>query len=120
VKELVDQLANKLPAAINNLPPIPGATAGTPSYGATGGLVTPQGIQRLAGGGRVLPFYAARGTDTVPAMLTPGEQVLSVSEVKHARAGGAPMVVQIYQDGRKTAEAIVPYLPGAVARIVGR
>jgi hypothetical protein len=30
------------------------------------------------------------------------------------------MVVQIYQDGRKTAEAIVPYLPGAVARIVGR
>lgn len=51
-------------------PPVPGA--------AHGGYVTDGGIQYLAGGGvaRVLGFRP-RGTDTVPAMLTPGEGVLS-------------------------------------------
>jgi predicted transcriptional regulator len=46
---------------------------------ATGGLVTARGIQHFAGGGRVLPFLA-RGTDTVPAMLTPGELVLTQNQ----------------------------------------
>jgi TP901 family phage tail tape measure protein len=45
-------------------------------YAAMGGLVLNDGIQRFANGGRVLPFMA-RGTDTVPAMLTPGEMVLT-------------------------------------------
>jgi len=53
---------------------------GKPSYAATGGLVTSHGVvQYLAGGGEVIPF-APRGTDTVPAMLTPGERVLSVEQ----------------------------------------
>lgn len=44
---------------------------------ATGGVVTTSGIQRFQGGGRVLPFLAGRGTDIVPALLTPGEVVLN-------------------------------------------
>jgi hypothetical protein len=52
-----------------NIPPMP-------SYGAQGGLVGPRGIQYFPTGGTVLPF-APRGSDTVPAMLTPGEGVLS-------------------------------------------
>jgi hypothetical protein len=42
-----------------------------------GGLVTAGGVMYLAGGGPVLPMWLARGTDTVPAMLTPGEAVLN-------------------------------------------
>jgi hypothetical protein len=45
-------------------------TGGNP-YGARGGLVSAHGIQYLRMGG------LARGTDTVPAMLTPGESVLT-------------------------------------------
>jgi hypothetical protein len=41
--------------------------------------VTPSGVQYLQGGGSV---FEPRGTDTVPAMLTPGERVLSVDETK--------------------------------------
>ena len=49
------------------------------AYGSTGGLVTSTGIQHFAGGGTVLPFVP-RGTDTVPAMLTPGEMVLTKNQ----------------------------------------
>jgi hypothetical protein len=45
-------------------------------YSAQGGLVTAFGVQRFAAGGRVLPFRPM-GTDTIPAMLTPGEMVLN-------------------------------------------
>lgn len=44
-------------------------------FGAEGGIVTADGIQYLAGGG-----FAARGKDTVPAMLTPGEAVLTKAD----------------------------------------
>ena len=43
--------------------------------GALGGMVTRTGIQRLAHGGMVRGY--AQGTDSVPAMLTPGEAVLT-------------------------------------------
>lgn len=46
------------------------------SRAAAGGMVTRAGVQYLAGGGNVLPFMP-RGSDTVPAMLTPGEAVLN-------------------------------------------
>jgi hypothetical protein len=46
------------------------------NYAAHGGLVTNTGIQYLAGGGNVLR-WRPRGSDTVPAMLTPGEGVVS-------------------------------------------
>ncbi len=47
------------------------------AYGAGGGFVTASGIQYLAGGGPVGARGLRRGSDTVPAMLTPGEGVLS-------------------------------------------
>lgn len=56
--------------------PTPTDTGGGDPYASTGGLVTAHGIQHFAGGGVVLPF-APRGSDTVPAMLTPGEMVLT-------------------------------------------
>jgi hypothetical protein len=48
-------------------------------FASTGGRVTAQGIQHFGGGGRVLPFLP-RGTDRVPAMLTPGEVVLTENQ----------------------------------------
>jgi hypothetical protein len=48
-----------------------------PEYAATGGRVSSTGVQYLAEGG---PVFQPRGTDTVPAMLTPGERVLSVEQ----------------------------------------
>ena len=56
-------------------------TSGAPASAAsTGGLVTPYGVvQYLADGGTI---FQPQGTDTVPAMLTPGERVLSVAETE--------------------------------------
>jgi len=52
-----------------------------PSYAARGGYVGSHGVQYLAGGGRVLQFMS-RGSDTVPAMLTPGEGVVNQRGMK--------------------------------------
>lgn len=58
--------------------PFNGTADGDPRFqAALGGLVTDEGIQRFAGGGRVLPWPMASGTDTVRALLTPGEMVLN-------------------------------------------
>jgi TP901 family phage tail tape measure protein len=79
---------------------------------ATGGLVTASGIQRFAMGGIVKPrdpqyfgmggIAQPRGTDTVHAMLTPGEEVTSVRDrsITHAaldalRAAGGSTTVHI-------------------------
>jgi hypothetical protein len=83
---MTDGLGNVRPPTIHvpvvlDWPSVPDSVPG----GATGGLVTSSGIQAFARGGRVLPFRP-RGTDTVPAMLTPGEGVLSVPEM-HALGG---------------------------------
>lgn len=62
---------------------IAGATAGQPPSGAwAGGLVTPFGVaQYLESGGTASNWpWLPQGTDTVPAMLTPGERVLSVAQ----------------------------------------
>lgn len=82
----LQELLNKIgmvPAALNNIPVntnvdinlnghwnIPDMP--TVEGAATGGLVTSSGIRYLAAGG-----FIPRGTDTVPAMLTPGESVLT-------------------------------------------
>jgi hypothetical protein len=75
-----------------NIPPPPdfGQSSGDP-YASTGGLVTAAGIQHFAGGGRVLPFPS--GTDTVPAMLTPGEMVLNADQQKRLLSGGGGTVI---------------------------
>lgn len=48
------------------------------SEAARGGLVTHSGVQYLAKGGLLASIFRPKGTDTVPAMLSPGERVLSV------------------------------------------
>jgi len=74
---IADALANIHPGPIHvpvvfDYPSSPAA-----SNAASGGLVTAHGIQYLGAGGNVLPFRP-RGSDTVPAMLTPGEEVIPV------------------------------------------
>lgn len=58
-----------------------------------GGRVTTSGVKYLAGGAEIIPFVP-RGTDTVPAMLTPGEQVLTVGESREYRT--TPRAVNVY------------------------
>jgi gas vesicle protein len=76
------------------------------------------GAAGMAGGGIVKPLYLAggwapMGSDTVPAMLTPGESVLTVAQTRAAgHTGGGTVVVKI--DRRTLAELIVPVLPGVV------
>lgn len=56
--------------------PVEWQDPGAPVFASTGGYLGANGLQYLARGGTVLPFQP-RGSDTVPAMLTPGEFVLS-------------------------------------------
>lgn len=96
-------------------------------YGSTGGYVTSRGIQHFAGGGRVLPFWS-RGSDTVPAMLTPGEMVLTAAQQKNIsdNLGGSLQVdVNIHSvvaptgaQMRMAADAFVPALKDAIFRDV--
>jgi hypothetical protein len=72
-------------------PEFPGETSGSPSGGgtptmgpastaATGGFVTSRGVQRFAFGGLVQSIFGRpKGSDTVPAWLTPGEGVLNLN-----------------------------------------
>lgn len=61
------------------IPLVPSLTGGVPtSFAARGGFVTDQGVQYRAFGGSI---FSKRGTDTVPAMLTPGEFVLNTRAV---------------------------------------
>jgi len=80
---------------------IPGAAAG--------GRVTSFGVQHFGRGG-----FVPRGTDTVPAMLTPGELILNAAQqrgVSNAIAGSGgssrPYVIQL--EGRDIAYGIMPY-----------
>lgn len=67
-----------------------------PTFASLGGLIGRDGVQYLARGGSVLQFRP-RGTDTVPAMLTPGEFVVDAPTV--SRVGGARGVRQRLSDG---------------------
>lgn len=80
-----------------------GHAGGRREFAATGGMVGQTGIQHFGMGGRVLNF-PSRGTDTVPAMLTPGEMVLTAGQQKAVGAllrsggaggGGQSVVVQV-------------------------
>jgi hypothetical protein len=101
-KNGINAAANNLVNTIGQIPQNPfqnwkvppAATGGDPAgYAAKGGLVTTSGIQYLAGGGNVLAF-TPRGTDTVPAMLTPGEMVLSRRDATAYRQGDGDVVVE--------------------------
>jgi TP901 family phage tail tape measure protein len=59
-----------------------GGTSRGPMPVATGGMISSRGVMyRAAGGG--IPDFSAVGTDTIPAMLTPGEFVISRPAVKN-------------------------------------
>lgn len=87
------------------------------NYGAHGGIVHGGGIRYLTSGGTILPFVA-RGTDTVPAMLTPGEGVLSrrgmaaLGALNRGQSGnGASQTIIIELDGKVLAKATAKELP---------
>ena len=99
-------------------------------FAARGGIVRRHGIQHLGAGGRV----RAWGTDTVPAMLTPGEGVLSLhgmemlgalnrgldfsSSMAFAGDGAALNATVILDiDRREFARATVPVIPGEARRL---
>lgn len=90
-----------------------------PSPVARGGLVVPGGVQYFNRGGRVLPFLP-KGTDTVPAMLTPGEIVINAAQQGRIASalvgGGGTTTVILEADGRTLAELMVPHVPGALKR----
>jgi len=87
VSELIDKL-NGIPPKVNTTVTTtyenvytspPGGDPNDPNYnpyGSTGGFVTAAGIRHFFAGGLVGPFMPT-GSDTVPAMLTPGEMVLT-------------------------------------------
>ena len=90
-----------------------------PNPVARGGLVVPGGVQYFNRGGRVLPFLP-KGTDTVPAMLTPGEIVINAAQQGRIASalvgGGGTTTVILEADGRTLAELMVPHVPGALKR----
>lgn len=149
IQELIDKLGKPLEAAIKNIPkpgPIDvdvnvhyrksGDGIDDSNYASRGGLVTRNGIkpQYLGSGGNVLSF-PSRGTDTVPAMLTPGEFVVSkdavasmrrnrnnvtdMSEVKAMRQSFERLERQMMEDSRRNAERTATALIGALAQARG-
>ncbi len=97
VKSLTDAISRGLGTAINNIPTertihigysVDAAPGFGPEYAAHGGLVTRHGIQPqyFGSGGNVLPF-TPKGSDTVAAMLTPGELVLTPEQASAYRRG---------------------------------
>jgi len=119
-----------------------GDDTGPGNFAATGGLVTNHGIQYLDSGGVVLPF-TPRGSDTVPAMLTPGEAVLTrgavatlgvdaIRQLNRGGSGGGATVVQfstaalerrlqrleeqLVSESRRTPERVAVAVAGVIAR----
>lgn len=99
IQKLADAISRSLGTAIDNLPdrtihigfdvdrpPGFGFDDENHRFAASGGLVTATGLQHFGTGGRVLPFLP-RGTDRVPAMLTPGELVLNVAQQRNVADG---------------------------------
>jgi hypothetical protein len=79
-------------------------------------------VQALASGGRVLPFIK-RGTDSVPAMLTPGERVLTVQETQAYEAtgtggGGNAAVVAAIRASEAAAARREAALVNSLARVM--
>lgn len=127
-------------------PSIPSPSGGTAPAASTGALVTSSGLQFLARGGFAgsRHFFTPRGTDTQPAMLTPGELV--INEAQQGRIADAlygamqatqmgafspaivsagsinmgstttlqPVILQV--NARELGRALVPVLPGEARR----
>ena len=72
------------------------------SRGEQGGLVTQNGIQFLGHGGMIRRY--ASGTDTVPALLTPGESVLTTDAT---RSLGATAISRLNAGGSLSNDAVI-------------
>lgn len=116
IQDLTDAITRGLGGALKGVAdeaskvhiPAPEAPAGTgpdglPNGAMFGGMVTPLGIQHFGRGGTVLPFRP-RGTDTVPAMLTPGEMVLTAAQQRGLLSGRSPVVINVTVQGSVIAE----------------
>ncbi len=105
-----------------------------PQRYAAGGLAGAESAAYLAPGGRIVSsprkstalmraIFKPRGTDTVPAMLTPGEAVLPVKLVQRIMAGQASLVGGRTDDARTNGAqslfsgrfAVVPSTPHPIA-----
>lgn len=101
------------PSLNGRVEPVPGA--------ATGARVTSSGLQHLAAGG-----FARRGTDTVPAMLTPGELVLNAAQQKNIAGAlrsrgadsGAGEELSVLRGHIEQQVAMLARLPKDIARAV--
>jgi len=135
--ENAEEAAKRIKAAMKDVATsvsgvtMPGAVPNPPGGAdgaSTGGYVTASGIQRFAGGGVVLPFKA-RGTDTVPAMLTPGEMILTRGQQRSLLGGGGNVALlaevramradQARRDARLT-EAVARAVKNEVQKVGGR
>jgi hypothetical protein len=122
ISKITDGLGGALanvPAGFDNLtglpivpstPVVPGNTwdPSGGNEGMSGGGMVPQYLRT---GGRLLSFRP-RGTDTVPAMLTPGEVVLNQAQQKNVAAGltgtdGGYMPVTLVMEGEPILKAMV-------------
>lgn len=82
---------------------------------AGGGTIAESGMGYLVGRDNL---FVPRGTDTVPAMLTPGERVLSPSEARAYERGAGNIIVKlVLPNGKLLAEEIVPNIPAAAKRL---
>ncbi len=119
-----DRLGNKIGDAVDQIPdhiniPIDFPT-GPYQQGPTSAPYSQGGPVYAARG-----MFVPRGTDTVPAMLTPGEGVLSrrgMHALGQLNAGGgaaaaAPTVVIMQIDKREIGRAIADVLPGELRRL---
>ena len=134
-----DKLGNKIDNAVAQIPdsihiPVRFDIPEGPDNNPTGGRPIPfeAGGPVYAAGG----YFRPRGTDTVPAMLSPGEFVVSRRGVQSAgmpalrsinrgqapSGGGSVTTVNVYvqnhldhQESKRLAEAIAPHIPGVVA-----
>ncbi len=82
-------------------------------------IVTSAGVQYRALGGNILPFHP-RGSDTVPAMLTPGERVLSIDQNRALMAGASGSLVlpiTLAIDGQRLAEILLPLSAAELRRL---
>jgi TP901 family phage tail tape measure protein len=119
--ELISKITDGVGGALTSLPQLPGGRerseesteTGTSENRSSGGLVG------SGAGSRVLKFVA-RGSDTIPAMLTPGELVLNKAQQENVAAAmmnpspansaqGMHQVIHFHTDGRETAKIVIPY-----------
>src|SRR4029077_1255557 len=139
-----DKLGNKIDDAVAQIPeniniPVKFDIPDFPQYPDQRSDTNPGGVQYAQGG----PVYAAKGfwtpkgMDTIPAMLSPGEFVISkkgvdsagVPALRRINSGQAPSgggsvmtTVNVYvnhrldaEESKKLAAAVAPHIPGVVA-----